>query len=111
MDNSATMVKERRASKRIAGMFEVHCLEPDTTKSTLVVTDLSEDGCYLNAITPPVTQPDSKCRLSLRLGQVEFELEAVVVYGAAHEGVGLKFVNMSPETREKLIRAIEPYRL
>ena len=99
-------MSERRRFDRILGPFEVHCLEPNTTRSEMVASDLSEAGCFLNAVTPPVTEPGDRCRLVLLLSGERIEVMAAVVYREPHQGVGLKFVDVPDETRQRLSKAL-----
>lgn len=92
------VMPERRSKER----FEV-CLDVVVEGATgrARVADLSESGCYVDTLFE--SYAGQKLRLMIKLPTSEWlELEGEVAHNTPRLGLGIRFINMEPATREKI---------
>ena len=96
---------ERRTKKR----YEV-CLDAiwDGARgnSQARVTDLSEDGCYIDSISEAVTGEILHLKVQLLSGEW-LDLTGEVAHVFPRIGFGIRFVNLSITQRQKLFALLE----
>jgi len=99
---------ERRTKKR----FEV-CLDAiwdgTTGNSQARVTDLSEDGCYVDSISEAVTGEILHLKVQLDDGDL-LDLTGEVAHTFPRIGFGLRFVELSVTQRQKLFALLDRLR-
>ena len=99
------LVMERRTKKR----YEV-CLDAiwDGARgnSQARVTDLSEDGCYIDTISEAVTGEVLHLKVQLLSGEW-LELTGEVAHTFPSIGFGIRFVDLGAVQRQKLLWLLE----
>jgi len=102
--NAAKDGVENRSDPRIAGPFEGHRVDLLTTP--LRIHDLSRSGCLIQWYHEQT--PGRRFTLEVDLPEVGWlRLEAEPVYNRNDYGFAVKFVDVPPETMEKLDRVID----
>jgi hypothetical protein len=94
---------DRRKMHRLSLAAAADIVNPATgEKSSLHVTDIGDGGCFVDTIFPfPV---DTKIRISLQRGDVQFEVSGSVVYSQSFVGMGISFDELGSEQRLALAR-------
>jgi hypothetical protein len=83
-------------------------LEQDDPPVTCVLTDLSPGGCYLKT-TSPFPQ-HTRVTLSIRVGDIEVQAGGLVRVVHPEYGMGVEFVQVSTEQRDRVHQLIEALR-
>jgi c-di-GMP-binding flagellar brake protein YcgR len=97
---------ERRRYRRVKIVAQVHC-EALERKEVMVTRDVSIGGMFLNAEFPlPL---DSDLVLTFRLSPTDppITCSAKVMFSRVGMGMGIQFVDLSPEARDLIERFIE----
>lgn len=69
------------------------------------ITSLSVAGCYIETLTPPTK--GGRIRLELQLPQGPLSARAEVIYHEPNMGFAVAFVDLTPEDRGMLAKAVE----
>jgi len=102
--NGAKDGVENRSDPRIAGPFEGHRVDLLTTP--LRIHDLSRSGCLIQWYHEQT--PGRRFTLEVNLPDVGWlRLEAEPVYNRNDYGFAVKFVDVPPDSMEKLDRVID----
>jgi hypothetical protein len=96
---------ERRNSRRITFFCEAQLDGMDVARALVRLADLSTDGAFVDART--VLPPGSMANLRFTLLGHEVTARAEVRYSMPGMGMGLRFVEVSPEGRELIARFVE----
>lgn len=95
------MEQERRRSPRFPfiASAEVH-EESDGSRLSARISDLSAAGCYVDTMNP---LPDgASVRVRIFNEMQSFEAAATVAYSHTHLGMGLKFIEVHPNSQNVL---------
>ena len=96
-------MSERRAHPRVKGPFEGWW--DGSGRQGGRITDLSEGGCFVDAVTqPPLGQV---VFISIAIGSGHIQLPAEVLYGESHQGFAVKFVDVPEGILEVLRQELE----
>jgi len=96
-----------RSSPRVYNVVEVDCRTLDETATPVVarMSDLSLTGAFLDCISG--LRPGTRVALRFRVGEQDVEATAEVVHQMPQFGMGVRFLDLSPEGRaaiEALLR-------
>jgi hypothetical protein len=101
------MSEDKRSAPRVANIAEVDCYTADGTGTPLMarMSDLSVAGAFIDSVnTLPL---GTKLALHFVAGQQEILVRAEVVHAMPQFGMGVRFVDLTPEARaaiEALVR-------
>ena len=101
------MSDTKRSSPRVYNVVEVECRTTDET-ATLVaarMSDLSTTGAFLDSMSG--LPPGTTLALRFKAGEQEVSVAAEVVHTMPSFGMGVRFLNLSGESRaaiEELIK-------
>jgi len=98
-------MSERRNSRRVTFYCEAHLEGIDVSHANVRLADLSVDGAFVDART--VLPPGAVARLRFTLLEREVSALAEVRYSMPGMGMGLRFKELSPETRDLIVRFVE----
>jgi hypothetical protein len=91
--------QERRSASRIMLVASVEAEEiTNGIRRSARTSDVSVDGCYLDAINP--SSPGTRIRLDLTKGNETRHLLDVVTCAHQHMGMGVSFMELRPGARE-----------
>jgi len=103
-DYQPVSVEQRHSARfRCQNSIEIHT--PQGASFWGTVSDLGLGGCYIEMPLP--LEPGTKLRVGIWLAQTKAWAEAQVAHGTPGLGVGLKFIEISDEDREKIRRFLE----
>ena len=91
---------ERRSKPRLSVNLDAVC-DGDAGKHSARITDLSEDGCYLDSVGD-VTTGEIVCFRVLLPDDDWLYLEGEIRHHRHRLGFGVRFVDLNEEQREKL---------
>ena len=97
---------ERRRYRRVKLVTQVHCQSMGRTE-VMVTRDVSEGGMFINVKNPlPL---NSELALTFRLGPTApaIACHARVMFSQANLGMGIKFLDISEESRETLRKFVD----
>jgi len=88
---------DRRKSPRVPLVAHIEVLDESTdTRLRSRVSDISQDGCYLDMVNPlPSGTP---VRLSITSGEATFRARGKIVYSVQHMGAGVSFEEIEPQS-------------
>jgi hypothetical protein len=87
--------EEKRKAKRVQYLTEVECEGADYRRHTCRISDLSTTGAFVDSmLTYP---PDSIVKLKFLLGSTEVQVSAQVCYSMPQIGMGVRFLDLTPE--------------
>ena len=99
------MEPERRAAPRYAFIAHAELADEDrTTRLKARVSDLSLTGCYLDMLNPLPVGP--RIVLSITDAVGSFDAKGKIVYAVPTLGVGVAFVDVTPELRARIERSL-----
>jgi hypothetical protein len=98
-------MNERRNSRRVTFFCEAHLEGIDVSQANVRLADLSVDGAFVDART--VLPPGAVARLRFTLLDQEVAVKAEVRYSMPGMGMGLRFLDLSPEARALIARFVE----
>jgi hypothetical protein len=96
---------ERRSSRRITFFCEAQLDGMDVSRTNVRLADLSTDGAFVDART--VLPPGSVANLRFTLLGQEVTARAEVRYSMPGMGMGLRFLDVSPEARDLIARFVD----
>lgn len=96
--------RERRESKRVTFFCEARLEGLDVANSQVRLADLSVDGAFVD--TRMVLPAGAVTRLHFTVLGKDVVVNAEVRYSMAGMGMGLRFLNLSPEARETIERFV-----
>ncbi|HWP42448.1 MAG TPA: DUF4388 domain-containing protein [Blastocatellia bacterium] len=99
------MTKEKRTAKRISHICEVECLGADVPCLRTRMNDLSTAGAFIDSMT--CFAVGSILKLKFRVNGVLIEAMAEVRYCMPQIGMGVRFVEMSQESRSLIESLVE----
>ena len=99
------MDKEKRKAKRIVYMCEVECVGAEVPSLRTRITDLSTTGVFIDSLT--CFAVGSVLRLKFRINDALIETTGEVRYCMAQIGMGVRFINLSPEHQELIENLVE----
>ena len=93
--------------KQIAGWVKDHSAEPESDDASIQckLSDLSLGGCYLESPTPFPIQ--TKVTLSMKVGQLQVDVEGIVRVVHAEVGMGVEFRQKTAEQRQAVNKFIQ----
>jgi len=82
--------------------------EPDDPPVTCRLTDLSLGGCYLTTVSP--FPRGTRVMLSIKTSDLEVHAEGIVLVAHPEFGMGVEFLQTTPEQRDRVHRMITTLR-
>lgn len=96
------MADEKRVSRRLSKSIEVDCrtLDAEGLSVPVRISDLSCNGAFLDSMNPlPV---GTRLGLRFAIGERLFVLSAQVVHAMPQFGMGVRFLDLTPDVRAVL---------
>lgn len=94
--------RDRRESKRVTFYCEARLDGMDVAYANVRLSDLSVDGAFVDART--VLPEGAVTGIHFRILSTDVSLNAEVRYSMPGMGMGLRFLNPSPEVRQTIER-------
>jgi uncharacterized protein DUF4388/PilZ domain-containing protein len=98
-------MREKRSSRRISHLCEVFCEGEGVTRHSSRITDLSRTGAFIDSMTQ--FSVGSVLQIKFRAGAALFEARAEVRYVMPQVGMGVQFVDLTPEQDDVLDCLVE----
>ena len=96
---------EKRTTKRVSFRTEIEWTGPDMPSIKTRTENLSTGGTFIKSITRfPV---GSVLRLKFRAGQQEVQVTGEVCYCLPQKGIGIRFLDLSPEQQAAIESLIQ----
>jgi hypothetical protein len=96
---------ERRGSRRVTFFCEARLEGIDVANASVRIADLSVDGAFVDART--VLPPGAIANLRFSLPDCEVSVRTEVRYSMPGMGMGLRFVDLTPEVRDAIARFVD----
>ena len=95
------MLEVQRSSPRVYHPVEVDCRTLDAARDTVVarMSDLSATGAFLES---GGLEPGTLLALGFKVGDQDVRVTAQVVHQTPRSGMGVRFIEMTPEGREAI---------
>jgi hypothetical protein len=96
------MFEVQRSSPRVYNVVEVDCRTLDAARATVVarMSDLSATGAFLDSMGG--LRPGTLLALGFKVGDQDVRVTAEVVHQMPQFGMGVRFIEMTPEGREAI---------
>jgi hypothetical protein len=94
------MGTEKRTSKRVSFLCDVICEGGEARLQQTRINDLSTDGAFVDSIVNYAQ--GSKLRLTFKIRETEISVNAEVRYCMPQIGVGVRFLDLTPEQRSAI---------
>jgi hypothetical protein len=95
---------EKRASKRISFLCDVVCEGGEARLQQTRINDLSTDGAFVDSIINYAE--GSTLKLTFNIRSAVITVSAEVRYCMPGIGVGVRFLDLTPEQREAIAAAV-----
>ena len=97
--------EDRRTAKRVTYRTEIEWIGPDIPSITTRTENLSTGGTFIKAITRlPV---GSTLKMKFSVGSKEVRVTGEVCYCLPQKGIGVRFLDLSPEQRAAIEALIQ----
>lgn len=96
---------DRRKSRRVTFFCEAHLEGIDVSHANVRLADLSAEGAFVDARS--VLPPGAVATLRFTLLGEEVAARAEVRYSMPGMGMGLRFVDLPPGARDRIVRFVE----
>ena len=103
--DAMTKAEDKRASKRIGYLCEVECDGAGLSRLATRITDLSTTGAFIDSMT--CYAPGTSLRLRFHIKEILVETLAEVRYAMQQVGMGVRFLNLTPDNQAVLESLIE----